>query len=200
MKLRVLGILLCLVFLLATPALGEKTGIPSQEAAVQSAQALLGSEYLQWELPPLEWTAKIDPEYDRAYVDGIAQNEIETISVFSDLTGHIVYIQNSFSHYLDATVGDPDGMEQDATLVKRLDEYALSFTDFLCPGASNFIEGFESPEASYYEQQRFLSVYALVSGEDGTATRTLFVVQVVPDWRVVAYSEGIPEDLSGGVG
>lgn len=200
MKSKVLGIFLCLTFLFATPALGQKTEGQSQEAAVQSAQVLFDSEYLQWELTSLQWAAEIDPEYDRVYVKGLAQNAAEAISISSDLTGRVKYIHNGFSHYSDATVGDPANMEQDSTLVKQLDDYALSFADFLRPGASNFIEGFESPEASYYEQQRFLSVYTLVSEEDGTATRTLFVVQVVPDWRIVAYSEGIPEDLSGGVG
>ncbi|MDD3336440.1 MAG: hypothetical protein PHI98_13140 [Eubacteriales bacterium] len=194
MRMKRLWLLVCFALLLCASALGEAALTP--EKAINVAQALTVNQYLQWELPSLRWTVETDADYGRMYVEGLQQNDVEefldfqAFQVFMDLTGRVFYISNGFSNYMDAVVGDPDRMEEDESLAKQLDEYALAFADSLRSGASNLIEGFERPEASYYGSYRYLSVYGLSTDANGAASRTLFVVQVKPEWRVVCYSEG----------
>ena len=197
---RVLSMLL-VALLLPCSALCEERKISTQGEAIAFAKTLWTNECLSWDTGGLYWTAEIDAERNRIYVEGVGENPNDALRVFANLEGHVDYIHNGFSRYLDAIVGDPDGIEKNDALAEDVAKYLLAFVDSMNPGCADRIEAFVLPQASSYGERRFLSLSGLVLGQNGEPdTYTLFIVQLEPERKVVLFSEGIPVDDTEGVG
>ncbi|MEG2185815.1 MAG: M56 family metallopeptidase [Clostridia bacterium] len=171
------------------PTLAQDNAIPkrviqSNEDAIAFAKALWQSEALQCDITGMTWNviSKSEEIYD---VQTLMSESGKNMMTMLNADGHVRALYNN-NTALDRGMLEAAHLYADHTeLQDELARYLLHFTEQLNPGSSNKIEAMSLIEEMKCEEGYFVVFH----GEGETVSR--YVVQVLPQVRVVQYSENI---------
>lgn len=174
----------------------QARAIQSQEDALAYAQVLWASAYLHQDTDGLVWSV----EENKGVYYVTAGEEASQLSVHFGSDGIVNYLYNGMSGFSDARLAQENRFDEHQ---EALADYLLSFVDALQPGDADGIEAFHGQEETAYADSRYVTLLGYTFGGDGEKddTYSIFVIEILPELRVVNYATGIPlSTLNSGVG